>query len=326
MLVTGGAGYIGSHVVLALQDAEIDVVVLDNLMTGHAHLVSKNVPFIVGDIGDRELVRAILASRHVTAIMHFAGSIVVPESIADPLTYYQNNTVKSHALIQTCIEAGVQHFIFSSTAAVYGIPDTLPVDENTPPQPINPYGTSKLMTEWMLRDAGRAYRLRYAILRYFNVAGADPRGRAGQCTPTATHLMKVACEVALGRRPVMSVFGDDYDTSDGTCIRDYIHVADLAAAHILALKYLRSNGAATIFNCGYGRGYSVREVLKAVEAAAGCRLHTIVRPRRAGDPPALIAKADRIKKILDWRPSYDDLDEVVRSALAWERIAKSRLA
>jgi UDP-glucose 4-epimerase len=326
VLVTGGAGYIGSHVVLALQDAEIDAVVLDNLTTGHASLVSKNVPLIVGDIGDRELVRSILASRHVTAVMHFAGSIVVPQSIADPLPYYQNNTIKSHTLIQTCIEAGVQQFIFSSTAAVYGIPDTLPVEENTPTRPINPYGTSKLMTEWMLRDAGRAYGLRYAILRYFNVAGADPRGRAGQCTPAATHLMKVACEVALGRRPAMSVFGDDYDTSDGTCVRDYIHVTDLADAHILALKYLRSNGPASIFNCGYGRGYSVREVLKAVEAAAGCRLQTIVRPRRVGDPPALIAKADRIRKILDWRPSYDDLDQVVRSALAWERIAKSRLA
>jgi UDP-glucose 4-epimerase len=325
VLVTGGAGYIGSHVVLALRDGGFDVVVLDSLKTGHAQLVCKDVPLIVGDVGDRDLVRSILASRRITAVMHFAGSIVVPESIANPLAYYQNNTVKSHALIESCVEAGVRSFIFSSTAAVYGMPDTLPVEENTATRPINPYGTSKLMTEWILRDAGDVHGLRYAILRYFNVAGADPRGRTGQTTPNATHLIKVACEVALGRRPTISVFGDDYDTSDGTCIRDYIHVTDLAAAHILALQYLRSNGAGTIFNCGYGRGYSVREVLKAVEVAADCKLHTIVSPRRLGDPPALIAKVDRIKQILDWRPSYDDLDLIVRSALAWERIASSHL-
>ena len=323
MLVTGGAGYIGSHVVLALRESEFDVVVLDNLTTGRAPLVSENVPLIVGDIGDRELVRGILAARRITAVMHFAGSIVVPESITNPLAYYQNNTVKSHALIQACVEAGVRSFIFSSTAAVYGIPDTTPVEENAPTRPINPYGASKLMTEWILRDVGDAHGLRYVILRYFNVAGADPQGRTGQSTPNATHLIKVACEVALGRRSVMSVFGDDYDTPDGTCIRDYIHVTDLAAAHILALQYLRSNDASTILNCGYGRGHSVREVLRAVEAAAGCKLRTVVSPRRPGDPPALIAKADRIRQILDWRPSYDDLDFIVRSALAWERMARS---
>jgi UDP-glucose 4-epimerase len=321
VLVTGGAGYIGSHVVFALRDAEIDVVVLDSLRTGHAALVSKDVPLIVGDVGDRQLVRSILVSRRISAVMHFAGSIVVPESLTDPLAYYQNNTIKSHALIQTCIEAGVQSFIFSSTAAVYGIPDMLPVEENTLTRPINPYGTSKLMTEWILRDAGAAHGLRYAILRYFNVAGADPRGRTGQLTESATHLIKIACEVALQRRPVMNVFGEDYDTCDGTCVRDYIHVTDLAAAHILALQYLRSNAGGTIFNCGYGRGYSVREVLRAVEVAAGCKLHTTIGPRRPGDPPALIAKADRIMQILNWRPSYDDLDVIVRSALAWERIA-----
>jgi UDP-glucose 4-epimerase len=320
VLVTGGAGYIGSHVVLALRDSEFDVIVLDDLTTGYAPLVSGLAPLIVGDVGDRELVRDLLTSRHVTAVMHFAGSIVVPDSIADPLAYYQNNTVKSHTLIQACVDAGVQSFIFSSTAAVYGIPDTLPVEESAPTRPINPYGTSKLMTEWMLRDASDAYRLRYAILRYFNVAGADPSGRSGQSAINATHLIKVACEVALGRRSVMRVFGDDYDTPDGTCIRDYIHVADLATAHVLALRYLRSNGGGTILNCGYGRGYSVREVLTAVEAAAGRKLQTVVGPRRSGDPPVLIAKSARIKRILNWHPSYDDLDVIVASALAWERM------
>jgi UDP-glucose 4-epimerase len=323
VLVTGGAGYIGSHVVLALRDNRFNVVVLDNLTTGHAPLVPKDVPFIVGDVGNRKLVHGILASRRITAVVHFAGSIVVPESITNPLDYYQNNTVKSHALIQACVEAGVQSFIFSSTAAVYGIPDTLPVEESAPTQPINPYGSSKLMTEWILRDVGDAHGLRYAILRYFNVAGADPFGRTGQLIRNATHLIKVACEVAVGLRSVMNVFGDDYATPDGTCIRDYVHVTDLAAAHILALQYLRSNGASAIFNVGYGRGHSVREVLKAVEAAAGCELQTILTPRRAGDPPALIAKADRIKQILDWHPSHDDLDKIVRSALAWERMARS---
>jgi UDP-glucose 4-epimerase len=327
VLVTGGAGYIGSHVVFALRDARFDVVVLDSLKTGHASLLPTDVPLVVGDVGDWELVRSILASRRIGAVMHFAGSIVAPESVMNPISYYHNNTVKSHALIQTCIDAGVQTLIFSSTAAVYGIPETLPVEESAPTRPINPYGTSKLMTEWMLRDAGTAHGLRYAILRYFNVAGADPRGRTGQLTANATHLIKVACEVALGRRPVMSVFGDDYDTFDGTCIRDYIHVADLAAAHVLALQHLGSGGAAgTVVNCGYGHGHSVREVLKAVETAAGCRLRTIISPRRPGDPPALIAKADRIRQTFNWRPAYDDLDLIVHSALAWERVANLHLA
>ena len=326
VLVTGGAGYIGSHIVLALQDAEFDVVVLDSLATGHAALVPEDVPLVVGDVGDRHLVRKILASRHISAVMHFAGSVVVPESITNPLAYYQNNTVKSHALIQTCVEAGVRDFVFSSTAAVYGIPSRSPVDENAPTQPINPYGTSKLMTEWMLRDVGHAHGLRHVILRYFNVAGADSFGRTGQSTPNATHLIKVACEVALGQRSVMSVFGDDYDTPDGTCIRDYIHVTDLAAAHILALKYLRSGGASTVFNCGYGRGYSVREVLSAVEAAVGGNLRTIVAPRRPGDSPALMSNADRIKQILNWRPVHDDLGSIVCSALAWEQVAAARLS
>ncbi|MFN0191980.1 MAG: UDP-glucose 4-epimerase GalE [Aestuariivirga sp.] len=322
VLVTGGAGYIGSHAVLALRDAEFEVVVLDNLSTGQQCLIAEDVSLVVGDIGDQELIRRIVTSHQIKAVMHFAGSAVVAESTMRPLDYYQNNTVKSHALIQSCVDAGVENFIFSSSAAVYGIPDILPVDENVPTRPINPYGSSKLMTEWILRDVGAVHALNYVSLRYFNVAGADPLSRTGQSTPNATHLIKVACEVAIGLRPAMSIYGVDYNTPDGTCIRDYIHVTDLATAHVLALQYLRAGGASTILNCGYGRGYSVREVLSAVAAVAGSELATIVGPRRPGDPPELVANVNRIKHVLGWCPRYDALDVIVQSSLDWERRAR----
>ncbi len=321
VLVTGGAGYIGSHAVLALRDAGIAAVVIDNLSTGRAAAVPRDVPLVVGDIGDTALLESTIAQHRVGAVMHFAGSIVVPESVEKPLLYYRNNTVNSHGLIDTCIRTGVRYFIFSSTAAVYGIPETLPVREDSPLAPINPYGTSKLMTEWMLRDAGEAHAssFSYIALRYFNVAGADPAGRTGQSTPAATHLIKVACQAALGQRQKISIFGEDYPTPDGTGIRDYIHVSDLAEAHVLALNHLRGGGASDVMNCGYGHGYSVREVLRSVEAASGAPLPIEVAPRRPGDGPALVAGADRIRAVLGWRPRYDDLDEIVRTALAWER-------
>ncbi len=319
ILVTGGAGYIGSHMVLALADAGEDVVVIDNLSTGFAWAVDPRAKLITGDIADQALIGAIIKSHGVEAIVHFAGSIVVPDSITDPLGYYLNNTVKSRALVESAVTGGVRNFIFSSTAAVYGNPETQPVFETARPQPISPYGTSKLMTEWMLRDSHLAYGLNYVALRYFNVAGADPKGRSGQSTPRATHLIKVACQTALGQRTSMDVFGTDYDTPDGTCLRDYIHVSDLIGAHVKALAHLRSGGESGIFNCGYGKGYSVLEVIAAVEKAHGAPINKVLGPRRAGDPAAIVAGAARVRDILGWVPAHDDLDEIVTSALAWEQ-------
>ena len=318
VLVTGGAGYIGSHMVLALLGAGEDVVVLDNLSTGFRWAIDRRAKLVEGDVGDQELAGRIIREQGIDAVIHFAGSIVVPDSVTDPLAYYLNNTVKSRALIESCVKGEVPHFIFSSTAAVYGIPDTSPVTEEAPKAPISPYGSSKLMTEWMLADSAHAYGLGYVALRYFNVAGADPEGRTGQSTPRATHLIKVACQTALGQRDRLEVFGRDYDTPDGTCIRDYIHVSDLVAAHLDALKHLRRGGASRIFNCGYGRGYSVLDVISAVERATGRPLRVKDAPRRAGDPPALVAGAGRIRAELGWTPRHEDLDEIVRGALAWE--------
>jgi UDP-glucose 4-epimerase len=319
VLVTGGAGYIGSHMVLALLEAGEEVVVLDNLTTGFRWAVPPRARLVEGDIGEEALLDRLMADHAIDAIVHFAGSIVVPDSVADPLGYYFNNTVKSRSLIAAAVEARVPHFVFSSTAAVYGNPASLPVFETAPPQPISPYGTSKLMTEWMLRDAAAAHAFRYVALRYFNVAGADPAGRAGQSTPRATHVIKVACQTALGQRSHMDVFGDDYPTPDGTCLRDYIHVSDLIAAHMDALAHLRRGGAGGVFNCGYGRGHSVLEVIAAVEKAFGGKLTVNMAPRRAGDPAAIVAGAARVREVLGWRPRHDDLDEIVATALAWER-------
>jgi UDP-glucose 4-epimerase len=319
VLVTGAAGYVGSHVVLALTDAGRRVVALDDLSTGDRNLVPPGVPFIHGDAGDAGLLARIFTDHDVGAAMHFAGSIVVPESVTRPLDYYRNNTLTAHALISACVQAGVSRIIFSSTAAVYGMPEHLPVDEDSPTAPINPYGASKLMTEWMLRDAAAAHGLRYVALRYFNVAGADPALRSGQCSPVATHLIKIACETAVGRRGETAIFGDDYPTPDGTCLRDYIHVADLADAHLLALNHLEAGGGDLTLNCGYGRGHSVREVLETTGRLLGRSLPTRIAPRRPGDPPALIAAADRIVKVLGWRPRYDDLATIITHALAWER-------
>ena len=319
VLVTGGAGYIGSHMVLALTDAGEDVVVLDNLTTGFAWAIAPQAKLVKGDIADEALVAQIIADHKVEAIIHFAGSIVVPDSVSDPLGYYLNNTVKSRALMEAAVKGGVKRFIFSSTAAVYGNPLTMPVFETETPTPISPYGTSKLMTELMLRDSHVAYGLNYIALRYFNVAGADPKGRTGQSTPQATHLIKVACQTALGQRKSMDVFGTDYATPDGTCLRDYIHVSDLIAAHMDALAHLRKGGESGIFNCGYGKGYSVLEVIKAVEKASGGPVNHRLVPRRAGDPAAIVAGADRVHSVLGWKPQYNDLDFIVQSALTWER-------
>ena len=321
VLVTGGAGFIGSHALLALLDAGHPVVVIDNLSTGVREAVPEGVPFIAADIADVATVRAAIAAHDIGAIMHFAGSVRVDESVADPLKYYGNNTAASRTLIATAVDAGIERFVFSSTAAVYGIPETSPVDEAAPTQPINPYGWSKLMTERMLADTVAAgSRMRVAILRYFNVAGADPAGRAGQRTPNATHLIKVASEVVVGKRPAIAIFGTDYPTPDGTCVRDYIHVSDLADAHVAVLDWLAAApGPLALFNCGYGRGYSVREVLAAVERAAGAPLDIREGPRRAGDPPALVADARAIRDTLGWQPRHDDLDRIVSDALRWER-------
>ncbi len=319
VLVTGGAGYIGSHAVLALRDAGVAVTVADDLSTGRRDAVPSDVAFINVCVGDRDRMAAIFAERRIDAVMHFAGSIVVPESVEKPLAYYRNNTANSLALIDAAVHSGVKRFIFSSTAAVYGMPEILPVNEDAPTRPINPYGASKLMTETMLRDAAAAHGLEYAVLRYFNVAGADPQGRSGQCGRTATHLIKIACQAATGQRDEIAVYGDDYPTPDGTCVRDYIHVSDLAAAHVAALQALEAGESGMTLNCGYGRGYSVREVLAAVERAHGKPLNIRIAGRRAGDPPSLIADAARIRRMLDWAPRHADLDEIVASALAWER-------
>ena len=326
VLVTGGAGYIGSHMTHALADRGEEVIVIDNLSTGFDWAVAPSATLVVGDVGDADLLRKLFATHDIDAIVHFAGSIVVPESVRDPLKYYENNTAKTRTLLAEAVRAGVPHFIFSSTAAVYGIPDDNPVPETAPTAPINPYGRSKLMTEWMLQDTALAHRLSYVALRYFNVAGADPKGRTGQSTPEATHLIKVACETALGQREKMYIFGDDYDTPDGTCIRDYIHVSDLIDAHLKALDHLRKGGDSAIFNCGYGRGYSVRQVIDTVKRVSGVDFPVDVMPRRPGDPPALVAKADRIREILDWQPRRDDLEQIVASALKWEEQLQRRKA
>jgi UDP-glucose 4-epimerase len=326
ILVTGGAGYIGSHMALALVDAGEQVVVLDNLSTGFSWAIAPQVPLVAGDVGDQELVAKTIAAHDIEAIVHFAGSIVVPDSVSDPLGYYLNNTVKSRSLMESAVKAGVKHFIFSSTAAVYGNPESLPVYETARPAPISPYGTSKLMTELMLRDSQLAYGLNYVALRYFNVAGADPKGRSGQSTPRATHLIKVACQTALGQRSHMDIFGTDYDTPDGTCVRDYIHVSDLISAHMDALAHLRKGGASGIFNCGYGTGYSVLEVIAAVERAIGHGIDARKVPRRAGDPAGIVAGADLIRSSLGWQPRHADLDFIVASALAWEQHLQRRNA
>ena len=325
ILVTGGAGYIGSHAVLALRDRGWPVVVIDNLSTGFRWALPDDVPLVEGDIGDNALVSAVLNDHKVGAIMHFAGSIIVPESVENPLKYYANNTVNSQALMSAAVDAGVAHFIFSSTAATYGVPDQVPVPEDAPRKPINPYGMSKLMTELMLADVARAHPMNFCALRYFNVAGADPTGRSGQSTAGATHLIKVAVEAALGKRSHVSVFGTDYDTPDGTGVRDYIHVSDLAEAHVLALEALTGTPEESlIMNCGYGSGFSVGEVLDAVERVAGATLTRRIEGRRAGDPDALIADNRRIMAKLPWQPRYNDLETIIAHALAWERQLHTR--
>jgi UDP-glucose 4-epimerase len=324
VLVTGGAGYIGSHMVHALVDAGERVVVLDNLTTGFDWAVAKGAPLIIGETGDQAHVAALIAEHGIDAIIHFAASIVVPDSVRDPLGYYRNNTVNSRALIETAVKGGVRHFIFSSTAAVYGNPARVPVREDDPTIPMSPYGSSKLMTEIMLRDAGAAHGLRHVILRYFNVAGADPLGRTGQSTKGATHLIKVAVEAALGMRPKMDVFGTDYPTPDGTCIRDYIHVSDLVRAHLDALDYLRGDGASVTLNCGYGRGFSVIEVIETVKRISGVDFKVEIAERRAGDPAQIVAASDRARAALKWQPQFDDLDTIVTHALAWERKLAAR--
>ena len=320
VLVTGGAGYIGSHAVLALKDAGWDVAVIDNLTTGFRFAIPDGVPLYEGDIEDGALLARIFAERGTQAIMHFAGSIIVPESVENPLKYYHNNTAKSRALIEAAVKGGVKHFIFSSTAATYGIPEVSPVTEDSPKQPINPYGMSKLMTEIMLRDVAAAHPLNYCALRYFNVAGADPQARTGQSTAGATHLIKVAVEAALGKRENVGVFGTDYATPDGTGVRDYIHVSDLAAAHVLALEALIAQPTTSLtMNAGYGRGFSVMEVLDAVDRVTNLKITRVLGPRRAGDPDSLISDNQRIKATVPWVPKYADLDTIVAHALAWER-------
>jgi len=319
VLVTGGAGYIGSHMTYALLDRGERVVVLDNLSTGVRGLVGETASFVEGEAGDAKLVECLIAEHEVDAVIHFAGSIVVPESVADPLRYYANNTMVSRALAAACVATGVRHFIFSSTAAVYGMGNGELVTEEAAKEPINPYGRSKLMTEWMLEDAAKAHDFRFMALRYFNVAGADTKKRTGQSTPRATHLIKRACQVALKRVPHLDIFGTDYPTPDGTGVRDFIHVEDLIAAHLLALDALRANASPAIYNCGYGEGFSVRQVVGAIEKLTGAPLPVHEAPRRTGDPAMLVADSSKLKRELKWRPSHQNLDEIVRSAFEWER-------
>jgi UDP-glucose 4-epimerase len=318
ILVTGGAGYIGSHTVLQLRARGEQVVVLDDLSTGFRQAVL-DTPLVVGKVGDRDLVMEVLRTHGVDTVLHFAAHTIVPESVANPLKYYGNNTCSTRTLLQCCVETGVKNFVFSSTAAVYGIPAEDFASETTPTAPINAYGTSKLMSEWMLRDVAASSPMRYVALRYFNVAGSDTTGRIGQATPKATLLVKVACEAAVGKRPHVSIYGTDFPTEDGTGVRDYIHVEDLATAHLDALTYLRKGGTPQVLNVGYGRGYSVREVLKSVERVAGHPLTIREEPRRAGDPPILVARADRVRTELGWRPKLDDLDTIVKTSLQWEQ-------
>jgi UDP-glucose 4-epimerase len=319
VLVTGGAGYIGSHMILELLDHHEKVVVVDNLSTGFASAVPREAELVVGDFGDNALITRLIEKHRVNAVVHFAALIVVPESVAKPLQYYRNNTVNAHRLISTVIEARVPHFIFSSTAAVYGTPDVSPVPEDAPLKPESPYGRSKMMVEMMLADAAAAHpHLRYVALRYFNVAGADPKGRAGQSTAGATHLIKVAAETALGKRGSLTVFGTDYPTPDGTCIRDYIHVTDLCDAHTAALRHLRQGGKNDVFNVGYGRGLSVLDVVKAVKRISGRDFKVVFGPRRPGDPASIVASPATLKAALGWKPRHDSIDEIVTTALAWE--------
>ncbi len=320
ILVTGGAGYIGSHTVLALNEAGYRVVVYDNLSSGHPEAVLPPAKLLAGDLGDSAKLDSLLAEEQFSAIIHFAASIVVPESISHPLHYYHNNTIKTTGLIQAALKHQIRHFIFSSTAAVYGSPEHLPVSENAPLNPINPYGRSKLMSEWILRDATQAYPyFRHVILRYFNVAGADPRGRIGQSTPEATHLIKAACRTVLGRKEKLEIFGTDYPTPDGTGIRDYIHVTDLAKAHVLALEHLAADSDSDIFNCGYGHGYSVREIIAAVQKISGLPLQTHTSPRRTGDPAQLVADPEKLRRTFNWKPQFDDIEKIVKSAYQWEK-------
>jgi UDP-glucose 4-epimerase len=324
VLVTGGAGYIGSHMVLRLADAGEPVVVLDNLTTGFDWAIDHRATFVQGQAGDMELVARLVAEHGIDAIIHFAGSISVPESVADPLKYYGNNTATSRNLLEAAVRAGVKHFIFSSTAAVYGNAGLEPVAETSRLQPESPYGRSKLMTEMMLADIALAHPLTYGVLRYFNVSGADPDRRSGQSSPMATHLIKMASQAALGQRPHMSIFGTDYPTPDGTGVRDYIHVTDLVEAHALLLAYLRKGGASATMNCGYGRGFSVREVVQTVKSVSGIDFEVIEGPRRAGDPASIVARADKVREVLGWTPAHDGLEEIVDAALAWERYLVTR--
>jgi UDP-glucose 4-epimerase len=326
VLVTGGAGYIGSHMVLELIDAGERVVVLDNLAAGFAWAVAEGVPLVVGDTGDQALVARLIREHGVEAIIHFAASVVVPDSVRDPLGYYRNNTVNSRALFECAVENGIRQFIFSSTAAVYGDPATVPAAEDAPTQPTSPYGWSKLMSEIMLRDATRAHGLSHVIMRYFNVAGGDPRRRAGQSSKTATHLIKVAVEAASGLRPKLQVYGTDYPTTDGTCIRDYIHVSDLTRAHLAALRHLRAGGMPLTLNCGYGRGFSVLEVIETVKRVSGVDFKVETAPRRPGDPARIVADPTAVRATLGWRPRFDNLATIVEHALAWERELMRRRA
>jgi UDP-glucose 4-epimerase len=319
VLVTGGAGYIGSHTTLALSEAGYEVVVYDNLSTGKAEAVLPPARLVVGDLAETEALDRLMAKEKFSAVLHFAGSIVVPESVENPLKYYVNNTGNTTELIRLAVKNAIPRFVFSSTAAVYGMPDTTAVTEDSPTKPINPYGRTKLMSEWVIEDTAAAHPdFSFVILRYFNVAGADPAGRIGQSTPDATHLIKVASQAALGRRDALHIFGTDYDTPDGTCIRDYIHVTDLAAAHVLALAHLEAGKPAGIFNCGYGHGYSVREIAGAVKKASKVDFPVIESPRRAGDPPALISDPTRIRATMNWKPAHDDIHAIALSAYRWE--------
>jgi len=320
VLVTGGAGYIGSHMVYGLADRGERVVVLDNLSTGNRSLISHSATLVEGDVGDEALLHRIIREHAIDAVVHFAGSIVVPESVAEPLRYYANNTSKTRTLIEACVEEAVSRFIFSSSATVYSTNAKQPLSEEEAKEPISPYARSKLMTEWMLEDTARAYAFfKPVVLRYFNVAGADPKGRTGQSTPHATHLIKVASQVALGRRSHLELFGTDYLTPDGTCIRDYIHITDLIAAHLLVLDALRSGASSTSYNVGYGRGLSVREVIKGLEEVIGRSLPVVETVRRAGDPPVLVCNPAKLKSELGWKPQHEDLHEIIRSAYDWER-------
>jgi UDP-glucose 4-epimerase len=327
VMVTGGAGYIGSHAVLALLDAGWSVVVLDNLSSGFRWAIPEGATLVEGDVADMALVGRTLEEHGIGAILHFAGSILVAESVSDPLKYYLNNTVASRNLIEAAVKGGVRHFLFSSTAATYGTPETVPIREDFPTEPINPYGRSKLMTEFMLRDVAAAHPINYGALRYFNVAGADPQGRSGQSSAVATHLIKIAAEAVVGKRDHVAVFGSDYPTCDGTCIRDYIHVSDLAAAHVHALEHLIANpDESVVMNCGYGRGFSVLEVLDTVDQVIGRTLDRRIEGRRAGDPPELVAENARIMATLPWRPQYDDLAQIIGDALTWEKKLAARVS